>query len=132
MKPLYSILLVDDELLSRTHLKLLIKWEEHGYTLAGEATNGREALQLVEEGKVDIVISDVLMPEMDGVALSGEINRRYPDIPILMLSNYDEFELVRGALRNGAVDYLLKHRLNATVLLETLDRAKTQVEEATK
>ena len=126
---MYSICSLIDELLSRTHLKLLIKWEEHGYTLAGEATNGREALQLLEEGKVDIVISDVMMPEMDGVALSGEINRRYPDIPILMLSNYDEFELVRGALRNGAVDYLLKHRLNATVLLETLDRAKTQVEE---
>ncbi|WP_235549416.1 MULTISPECIES: response regulator [unclassified Paenibacillus] len=124
------MLLVDDELLSRTHLKLLVKWEEHGYTLAGEASNGREALQFLEEGAVDIVISDIRMPEMDGVALSSEKNRRYPDIPIIMLSNYDEFELVRGALRNGAVDYLLKHRLNASMLLETLDRAKAQVIEA--
>ncbi len=127
---MYSVLLVDDELLSRTHLKLLVKWEDHGCTLAGEAANGREALQFLEEGKVDIVISDILMPEMDGVALSGEINRRYSDIPIIMLSNYDDFELVRGALKNGAVDYLLKHRLNASVLLETLDRAKAQVNEA--
>jgi two-component system response regulator YesN len=62
--------------------------------------------------------------------LSVEMHKNYPNIPFIMLSNYDDFEYVKGTLKNGAVDYILKHRLTKETLLEALDRAKVKIEKA--
>ncbi|MDG0811526.1 response regulator [Cohnella rhizosphaerae] len=121
---MYKALLVDDELLVRTNLKLMSDWRQHGFALCGEAANGAEALALIERERPDLIVSDLRMPVMDGLQLSSELARRYPGIKMIVLSNYDDFDYVKGTLQNGAVDYLLKHRLNASALAEALASVK--------
>ncbi|MFD2331140.1 response regulator [Cohnella sp. GCM10020058] len=121
---MYKALLVDDELLVRTNLKLMPDWRQQGFALCGEAANGAEALEVIERERPDLVVSDLRMPVMDGLQLSAELARRYPGSKMIVLSNYDDFDYVKGTLQNGAVDYLLKHRLNAASLAAALARVK--------
>lgn len=114
------ILIADDDTMVRIGLKTVINWEENGFVLVGEAANGLEAMQLVQKKKPDIVITDIKMPGMDGIELIRQL-REAPDTPeILVLSSYDEFELVKQALKLGARDYLLKLNLNPEELLHSL------------
>ncbi len=119
-----KVLIVDDELLVRTHLKYLIDWKMNNYEICGEATNGLEALRLIEKTEPHILITDVTMPLMNGIALVQTVRTKYPDIQCVMLSNYDDFEFVRDAMKSGVFDYVLKHNLNEKTLLEALDGAK--------
>ncbi len=109
---MYKLLLVDDEFLVRTNLKLLLHGFSEDITICGEAADGEAALKLLDSLKPDIVLSDIRMPNMDGLSLCKIIHSRYPHILFIALSNYDDYEYVRGALKNGAIDYLLKHKLN--------------------
>ncbi|GGD50069.1 response regulator transcription factor [Paenibacillus nasutitermitis] len=120
-----KIIIVDDELLLRTNIKLMVDWQSNGFELCAEATNGVEALSLIGLWNPAIIISDIRMPVMDGLQLSKEINEKFPHIKLIVLSNFDDFEYVRGTLKNGAIDYLLKHSLNEQVILESLERAKS-------
>lgn len=117
---MYKVLIVDDEILVRTHIKTLIKWEEMGFMICGEASNGMEALKFMETYGADILLSDIRMPLMDGLELAKNMSQQYPNVQLVMLSNYDDFEYVRGTLQHGAVDYILKHRLNEQVLCDML------------
>lgn len=126
---MYKVLIVDDELLLQTNIKLIINWEENGFVICGEASDGIEALNIIETEIPDIVICDVRMPNLDGLQLIRKINTEYPDIKFIMLSNYDDFEYVRDTLKSGALDYILKHNLNNKLLLDVLLRAKRLIEE---
>ncbi|SFT15049.1 helix-turn-helix domain-containing protein [Paenibacillus sp. BC26] len=119
-----QVLLVEDELIARTHIRSLAVWEGHGYQLCGEATNGEAAIRMIDELEPDVILSDVAMPLMDGVALSHYLVEQKLGIPIIMLSSYDSYDYVRMTLNNGAVDYLLKHRLDEASLLSVLEKAK--------
>ncbi|GLX66061.1 response regulator transcription factor [Paenibacillus glycanilyticus] len=121
-----QVLLVEDELMARTHIRSLRVWEGHGYRLCGEATNGEAAIRMIGELEPDVILSDVAMPHMDGVALSHYLVERKLGIPIIMLSSYDSYDYVRETLNNGAVDYLLKHRLDDASLLAVLEKAKRE------
>ena len=119
---MYRILLVDDEWLELDTLEKYMPWEEMGFTVAGTASNGKEAPRLLSQWEASsgsgirsqnslmpqIVLTDVKMPVMDGIALSREIRSRYPDIQIIFLSGYNDFEYVRTALEVEACDYILK------------------------
>ena len=83
------VLIVDDEYIMRQGLKYMIHWEQEGYEIVGEATNGNEALRLTEELKPHIIISDIVMSVMDGVAFTEMVHKIYPDIAIIILSGYD-------------------------------------------
>lgn len=111
------ILIADDDTMVRIGLKTVINWEENGFVLVGEAANGLEAMQLVQEKKPDIVITDIKMPGMDGIELIRQLRQQSTPPEILVLSSYDEFELVKQALKLGARDYLLKLNLNPEELL---------------
>lgn len=102
------ILIVDDEMLVRLSLKTLIPWQEHGFEIVGEARNGTEALKLLEKDPCHIVLTDIRMPDMDGLELIFRIREKWPFTRCLILSNHNDFEYVQKALRLGAVDYLLK------------------------
>jgi YesN/AraC family two-component response regulator len=115
-----NILLVDDELLAIQYLSGLIEWEKHGYHLAAIAHSAAEAKEILTREPIDIVIFDVYMPEENGVSLSAHIASNYPHIGMLALSSYDTYDYVRQILRNGAYDYILKHRITAAQLLSTL------------
>lgn len=117
-----KIMIVDDELFVRMGLKVALDWEKHGFVLIGEASNGVQALELMKHEVADIVITDIKMPEMDGIGLIRELSAAYPEVACLVLSNYDEFGLVKEAMKMGAADYLLKVTVEANVLLETLQQ----------
>lgn len=101
------VMIVDDEYIMRQGIKYMINWEEYGFQVVGEASNGKEALDFMEKLKPNVVFCDIAMPVMDGLDFVRIVHRKYPDVQILILSAYDKFEYVRQALLNGAVDYVL-------------------------
>lgn len=124
-----KVLIVDDDSIARTNIKILIDWEKYGYEICAEATNGEEALQLINETRPQIVITDMSMPVMDGITLIEYLSRNHPEIKVVVLSGYQEFDYVRKSMKHGAVDYVLKHTLNAQVLLDILNAAKEKLME---
>ena len=126
------ILIVDDDFLVRSNLKRLIETSplcrQQSFSVAGEATDGEQAMRLIPSARPDLVISDIRMPQMDGLELQEALKRAYLDILLVMLSGYDELDYVRQALKNGAIDYILKHELNAQVLEQTLRTAQDRMQ----
>ena len=102
-----KILLVDDQSLIRRGLKALLSFEAD-FQVVGEADNGEIAIARVEELQPDVVLMDIRMPIMDGVAATREINQRFPQTKVLVLTTFDDDEYVTQALQYGAVGYLLK------------------------
>lgn len=127
MSDLCKVLIVDDEYIMRQGIKHLVNWDKEGFLIVGEATNGKEALIMVEELKPHIVVMDVVMPVMDGVELTKEVHEKCPDIKIIVLSGFDDFCYVKETLKNGAMDYILKPTLTGEVFLEALKRAADSI-----
>ncbi|TCL74120.1 two-component system response regulator YesN [Hydrogenispora ethanolica] len=121
------VLIVDDDSFSRTDLKTMIEWENRGFCITGEANNGLNAIQLMEKELPDIVITDMYMPSMDGIGLIDYIEQNYPQIRVIAVSAYDDFDYVRQSMKKGAIDYVLKHRLNAAVLMDMLETARNSI-----
>ena len=133
---MYQILLVDDEWLELDTLEKYIPWSQMGFKVAGTARNGREALTLLEkmeEGGIfpDLLLTDVKMPLMDGIELGRQVRAKYPDMQIVFMSGYHEFEYVRSALVLEACDYILKP-LSMEELKKTIDRVKEKCSEIYK
>ncbi|NHN31331.1 response regulator [Paenibacillus sp. S3N08] len=108
MSRIYRVVLVDDEPIILRSLKVALPWEELQMVIVGEAANGKNGLQLIQDLKPDIVISDIRMPVMDGISMMKEALYQEPSLIFVLLSGYGEFEYAREALRYGASDYLLK------------------------
>lgn len=116
-----KILLIDDEFIFRQGLKYLMDWENCGYTIAGEASNGQEGYEKYLSLQPDVILCDVVMPVLGGVEFVQKL-RKTSQIPVVMLSNFDEFDKVRQAFQYGASDYLLKSRVTSEELLNCLNR----------
>lgn len=114
------ILIVDDEYLVRFGLKTIIDWEEYGYTIAGEASNGKEALELFRRTGADVVLTDIKMPVMDGLELTRAIRETGKKVKIIILSHYDDFSYAREAINLGAFRYILKTELTRANILTML------------
>ncbi|MBN1665713.1 MAG: response regulator transcription factor [Anaerolineales bacterium] len=110
MKPSQTIrvMLVDDHNVVRSGLATFLRAYED-LQLVGEAKNGLEAVNLCRENKPDVILMDLIMPEMDGIAATRAILADYPDIKIIAMTSFDEEELVQGVLAAGAISYLLKN-----------------------
>ena len=119
---MYNLLLVDDEPLIKVAFQSAVEWGKNGFLLAATASNGQEALHIVETQHIDAVITDLKMPGMDGLALIHELKKRSFTGPILVLSNYSDFDSVRTALTDGAYDYFLKINMNGESIGEHLPR----------
>ncbi|ACC80981.1 two component transcriptional regulator, LuxR family [Nostoc punctiforme PCC 73102] len=102
-----KVLLVDDQGLIRQGLRALLELESD-LEIVGEAENGEQAINLVAEFQPDVVLLDIRMPIMDGVAATKEIQKRFSKTKILVLTTFDDDEYVSAALQNGAMGYLLK------------------------
>lgn len=122
-----KVLIVDDEYIMRQGLKYMIDWEREGFEIVGEATNGAEALQCIETLSPQIIICDIVMPQLDGVDFSEAVHRMYPKIQTIILSGYDKYEYVRHTLINGVVDYILKPTLNPEELRKALQKAVDRI-----
>ncbi|WP_017654482.1 response regulator [Fortiea contorta] len=102
-----KVLLVDDQSLIRQGLRALLELEPD-LEIVGEAENGESAIKLSEQLRPHVVLMDIRMPIMDGVAATQEIHRRFTGIKVLVLTTFDDEEYVTAALKNGAMGYLLK------------------------
>ena len=127
-----KVLIVDDDFVMRTNIRTLIDWEQYGFEFCGEATNGKNAIQLIKEFLPAIVITDMSMPIMNGVDLIKYIKSDWPDIKTIGLSGYEDFEYVKESLKNGALDYLLKHKLDKQNLLDVLKLAAEKIKQDDK
>ncbi|EGD46191.1 two component transcriptional regulator, AraC family [Ruminiclostridium papyrosolvens DSM 2782] len=122
-----KVLIVDDDSIARTNIKIMIDWENDGFEICGEASNGQEAINLINETIPEIVITDMSMPIIDGIALIEHLNFNFPQIKVIALSGYEDFEYVRRSLKNGALDYILKHSLDGKSLMEALKAARIKI-----
>lgn len=120
MNEMYKVLVVDDEMLVRQGIKHILNWEQYGFQIVGEASNGKEALGLIESLHPHIVLTDIVMPVMDGEELTRMIKQRWPEIEVIILSSFSEFDYVRSTFQSGVSDYILKPHLETGKLLETL------------
>lgn len=105
---MYRLLIVDDEEDIRRGLAELFPWEEIGYRVIGTAPNGRQALEQVRNGEVDVVFCDIRMPAMSGVELARAIAEEHRGVAVVFLSAYKDFSYARQALKYGVRDYVLK------------------------
>ncbi len=103
-----KVLIVDDESNTRNLISMSIDWERLGLTLIGDATSGLEALDLLEAQLPDIIITDIQMPYMDGLALSRAVKEIHPDVAVVILTAHDEFSYAQSAVSIGVSDFILK------------------------
>ncbi len=102
------VMLVDDHNVVRSGLATFLRAYDD-LELVGEAKNGLEALNLCHQKKPDVILMDLMMPEMDGIAATRAILADYPEIKIIAMTSFEEEELVQGVLAAGAISYLLKN-----------------------
>lgn len=105
---MYKVIFVDDEEIVREGIRDRIPWNRLGFELVGTAENGRDALQMVQEHPVDVVITDICMPYMDGLELTEAVKGIAPAVKIIIISGYDQFEYAQNAIKLGVQDYILK------------------------
>ncbi|MFD0670123.1 response regulator [Cohnella sp. GCM10027633] len=125
---MYKVIIVDDEMIVRHAVHSLIKWEGGRFEHAGSASSGVSALELAGRTSPDIVITDIKMAEMDGLELIKQLTASGFDGEILVLSNYNDFELVREALKCGAHDYMLKLTLKSDSFMQALEEMATKLD----
>lgn len=123
-----KIFLVEDEIIIRQGIKKNINWQQEGFDFVGEASDGELAYPLIQNTKPDILITDIKMPFMDGLELSRLVKKELPDIKILVLSGYNEFEYAQEAINIGIADYLLKP-ITGAKLLEAVKKMAKIIEE---
>lgn len=128
-----QVMIVDNEEHVRNGIQTLIEWDKYGIEIAAEASDGIEALELLKRINVDILITDIRMPEMDGLSLIEHVARDYPHIKCIVMSGFDEFSYAKKAIAYGVSEYLLKPSrtqeiLNAVLKLTEVIESEKRLE----
>ncbi|SDD18231.1 Helix-turn-helix domain-containing protein [Paenibacillus sp. UNCCL117] len=126
---MYKVLIADDETLDLEGMKAFIPWESLGMEIVGAVTNGFSACELAERERVDVLVTDVNMPNMSGLELARRVRERYADVRVVFVSGYRDFQYVKEALALQAYSYVLKP-MNEEELIESLDRIRKDLDEA--
>ncbi|GKU27667.1 response regulator transcription factor [Clostridium folliculivorans] len=121
---MYSMLILDDEYIVRYGIRETIDWNEYSIEIVADADNGKTGLELALKFNPDIIITDIRMPEWDGLEFLKAIKASNIDCIVIILSGYEEFEYVRTALHSGAFAYLLKPIDNNELIKTVLDGIK--------
>ena len=124
---MYRVIIVDDEPVIRRGLRETIEWDALGLEVAGEAADGAEALKLIREIRPEILITDIRMPEMDGIELIREVKKLELNIKITILSGYSDYDYLKAAIRLGVDNYLLKP-IDNDELISNLKNAVSEIE----
>ena len=125
---MYRTLVADDDFLVRSYLKTLDSWGKAGYEIVNDAEDGEEAYNFLRKEKVDVLVTDLSMPVMDGIELIRRIREENREIYIIVLSCHDDFEYVKEAMRLGADEYVLKNSMDEDSLYETLEKSARLIE----
>ncbi len=121
-----QVMIVDDELPMRENLRIF-PYAEHSFVWVGDARNGEQALAAYQKLVPDIVITDIVMPKMNGIELTRRIREMNPRTQIILLTCHSEFHYAKDAIALGAVGYLLKGVYRDVELLEALHRARMEL-----
>ena len=124
---MYRVIIVDDEPVIRKGLRETIEWDSLGLEVAGEAADGIEALKLIRAIRPEILITDIRMPDMDGIQLIQEVKKLDFDVKITILSGYSDYDYLKAAIRLGVDNYLLKP-IDNDELISNLKNAVTEIE----
>jgi two-component system response regulator YesN len=122
------IILVDDEPMSRQHIRESFPWLDWGYQIVGEAQNGAEALELCGQLKPDLALIDITMPVMDGFTLLDHMSAAYPGTKCIILTAHRDFTYAQKAVQKGAYGYILKSPVDLAETIAALTRASTELE----
>lgn len=117
---MYNVIIVEDDAIVRMYLKSLIEWQKHSFNIVAQLENGLEAKKFIEKNNVDIVLTDVSMPVMNGIELIKYIKDTGKLIKSIILSCYSDYDFIRDALKCGVCDYILKQNLTKESLLSLL------------
>lgn len=128
---MYKAILVDDEALIRDAIQETIQWEKLGFELTAVCQNGKEVVQILEKHPVDLVLTDICMPYMDGLELAKYINEKFPEIKVVIISGYDDFEYAKRAVKYQVQEYLLKP-VTAAEFTEILNKIRQILDEQNK
>ena len=123
----YRVLLVDDEEDIRVGISRKMDWAGLGFSLVGEAENGQDALEMAEQLRPDVVLTDIKMPFMDGLELCRILTQRLPAAKFVVFSGFDDFEYAKQAIRMNVSEYILKP-INAPELSEVLRKLRGQLD----
>ena len=107
-KTLYTVVVADDEDELREAVCTMIPWQDHGFCLVGSASNGLDALQLVEKHGPDLLLTDIRMPFISGIELARQVREVRPATNIAFLSGYDDFQYAKQAIQYNIISYMLK------------------------
>lgn len=125
---MYKVAIIDDEPLIVEGLSKTLMWEKWNCQVAGYAYDGREGMELIREEQPDIIITDINMPEMDGLMMIAGLKSEFPDMQIIILTGYREFEYARKAIELGVSRFLLKpSKMNE--LEEAIEAATVRLEQ---
>ena len=105
---MYKVVIIDDEPIIVRGLEKTVKWENWECMVAGTAFNGAEGMGLIRRERPDMLISDICMPEMDGLSMIAALKSEFPDMEITILTGYRDFDYAREAIRLGVCRFLLK------------------------
>jgi len=122
-----KILIIDDETIVRMGIRYAIPWEEYGYEIVGEASNGLEALELAKKYKPEIVLTDIVMPEMNGLDFIEKIKNELPFSKFIIFSCHDDIEFYRKAIKLGVREYIQKSCLTPQEILQAVNEIAKEI-----
>lgn len=125
---MYRVMLIDDERSVRKLMLASFDWESLGMEVVGEAASGIEAINVIDEMKPDIAFVDIAMPFMNGIEFTEVATKRYPDLVIIIMTAYDDFEYARKCVSLPVFEYMLKPMVRNEVL-EVLERVKKRLDD---
>ncbi|HWK22854.1 MAG TPA: response regulator [Ureibacillus sp.] len=129
---MYQVMIVEDELWMRRGLEQILEWKQFNINSVKSAKNGKEALELMENYKPDIIITDIKMPLIDGLSMVDRIAEKNEKMPkIIIISGYNDFDFAKKAIRHGVVDYILKP-VDADELKEVIIKTTNYIDQEKK
>ncbi|MCM0649502.1 response regulator [Clostridium swellfunianum] len=126
-----KVLIVDDEYFAREGMKKTIPWEDYGCVVCGEAKDGFEGVEEAKRLKPDIIVTDISMPQMNGIEMAKEIRKLLPECKFIIITGFDEFEYAKAAIKLSAIDFILKP-IDESEFLEALKIAAERCRKSIK
>lgn len=130
MNSILKLIIVDDEVFVRFGIKTSIDWNKIGYEIVGDAEDGQRALEMARATRPDVVLTDIIMPKMNGLELIKALKSEMPNTKVVVLSCHNDYDYVREAMQLwGAVDYLFKLSMQPKDLIGLMDKLKSVIEQ---